>query len=287
MFKFYQIFARLQLLSNAVKFTPANGRIGLDIVGDEQAGVANFTVWDNGIGIASEQMPRLFKPFVQLDSALNRQYNGTGLGLALVAQMAEMHGGSITVESKVDHGSRFTITLPWHNENRPDDAALANPQNGAASTNHNELDTPTSITALASPNAGAQLILLAEDREENIFAVCNYLNARGYHVSVARHGGQALDLARAEHPTLILMDIQMPVLDGLEAIRRLRHDHDPAIANIPIIALTALVMPGDRERCLTAGANAYFTKPVNFKQLLATITRFIEPLSKDVGSARN
>ena len=104
------------MLSNAIKFTPEYGKIGLNIIGDPQEQIIHFMVWDTGIGISPEQIPELFKPFVQLDSRLSRQYSGTGLGLVLIQRIAEMHGGSVSVESQVGQGSRFTVSLPWHNE---------------------------------------------------------------------------------------------------------------------------------------------------------------------------
>jgi len=103
----------VNLLSNAVKFTPEGGEIGLEVVGDAEKEVVHFTVWDTGIGISPEEMARLFEPFVQLDSSLSRQHEGTGLGLALVSRLAELHGGSVTVESEVGQGSRFVVSLPW------------------------------------------------------------------------------------------------------------------------------------------------------------------------------
>lgn len=105
------------LLSNAVKFTPAGGKIGIEVIGDEERQLVTFSVWDTGIGIDEKDLPRLFKPFVQIDDSLNRKHAGTGLGLALVARLAEAHGGKITVESNLGKGSRFTVTLPWQPEN--------------------------------------------------------------------------------------------------------------------------------------------------------------------------
>ena len=103
----------VNLLSNAVKFTPEGGEIGLQVLGDVEQQIVHFIVWDTGIGIAQENIGRLFQPFVQLDSSLSRQYAGTGLGLALVRRLAELHGGSVSVESEVGKGSRFTVSLPW------------------------------------------------------------------------------------------------------------------------------------------------------------------------------
>jgi CheY-like chemotaxis protein len=115
------------------------------------------------------------------------------------------------------------------------------------------------------------LILLAEDNEINVETMSDYLRAKGYRLSIARSGREAIERAKADKPDLILMDIQMPDVDGLEATRGIRSMVDSGVARIPIIAVTALAMPGDRERCLKAGANDYFSKPVNFKTLLSAI----------------
>lgn len=247
----------VNLLSNAVKFTPEGGQIGLEMVADEAEQIVHFTVWDTGIGIAPEDMTRLFQPFVQLDSSLARQYAGTGLGLSLVSRMAELHGGGISLESQVGQGSRFTISLPW---TRPDRAAASVEESG-----------PEVSLLLAAPikNGHPYRILLADDNEDNInlFQAC--LQATGYQVTVARNGQEAIDRTQEDKPDLIVMDIQMPEMDGLEATRRLRAD--AALAAIPIITVTALAMPGDRERCLAAGANDYLSKPVRLEKLLKTI----------------
>ncbi|HEX9439579.1 MAG TPA: ATP-binding protein, partial [Roseiflexaceae bacterium] len=146
----------VNLLANAVKFTPEGGTIGLDVVGDAAAQRVHVTVWDTGIGMAADDLPRLFHPFVQLDSRLARQYNGTGLGLALVQRMAVLHGGSVAVESTLGHGSRFTITLPW---------TAAIPESHSAS----ETETTALLGAPDPPRAPpSSIILLAEDDENNI-----------------------------------------------------------------------------------------------------------------------
>jgi CheY-like chemotaxis protein len=247
----------VNLLSNAVKFTPENGQIGLEALADEAEQIVNFTVWDTGIGIAQEDMPRLFQPFVQLDSRLARQYAGTGLGLSLVSRMAELHGGGISVESQVDQGSRFTISLPW---TRPTRAAAVI-----------EESSPEANFSLAAPtkNGRPYRILLVDDNEDNINLFQDYLYSTGYQVTVARNGKEAIARTQEDKPDLILMDIQMPEMDGLEATRRLRAD--VSLAPIPIITVTALAMPGDRERCLAAGANDYLSKPVRLEKLLKTI----------------
>jgi len=346
-------------------------------------------------------MERLFQPFVQLDSSLSRQYTGTGLGLALVRRLTELHGGGVSVESEVGKGSRFTVSLPWRalaEASRPVDEAVRPTHDGAELAELGTLGVPGIHRALIiedSPAAAGQLtrylgklgvetvihprgegavdealkvhpdviildillpdpsgwdvlaqlkaeprtqdipvlivsvvdersrglalgaaeylvkpisrqqlrqalsrilppgaeeatalvvapdqagtpaeqalILLAEDNEESINTIQDYLLAKGYRVVVARDGVEAIERAREERPELIVMDIQMPGMDGLEATRRLRAEAAQSVATVPIIALTALAMPGDRERCLAAGANEYLSKPVSLKGLVQVI----------------
>jgi PAS domain S-box-containing protein len=258
----------VNLLSNAVKFTPAGGQVGLEVVGDVERGRVDLSVWDTGIGIAPEDVKRLFQPFVQLDSSLSRQYAGTGLGLALVRQLTDLHGGSVSVESQVGQGSRFTVSLPWHETSRR--ARVDKDQAGQAA----EKPGPP------IKSSGQRVtILLAEDNETNLGVMSDYVSAMGYRVVVARDGHEAIRRAREEKPDVILMDIQMPGLDGLEAIRRIRTE--VGLVKTPIIALTALTMPGDRERCLEAGANDYLGKPVGARNLLSAIEAQLAPHERE------
>jgi PAS domain S-box-containing protein len=400
----------VNLLSNAVKFTPEGGAVGLEVVGDAEREVVHFTVWDTGIGISPEEIERLFQPFVQLDSSLSRQYTGTGLGLALVRRLTELHGGGVSVESEVGKGSRFTVSLPWREpvlstssgrglskacpepsrrveglveavepaesgtpgvpaiqraliiedspaaagqltrylselgvetvihprgEGAVDEALKVHPdvvildillpdpsgwdvlaqlkaephmqdipvlivsvvdersrglalgaseylvkpisrqqlQRALSQIVPQRVEEPTPLVATADQESEAErpLILLAEDNEESINTIQDYLLVKGYRVVVARDGAEAIERAREERPELIVMDIQMPGLDGLEATRRLRAEAAQSVATVPIIALTALAMPGDRERCLAAGANEYLSKPVSLKGLVQVI----------------
>ncbi len=257
----------VNLLDNAVKFTPEGGAIGLEVQADEEREAVHFTVWDTGIGISPENMGRLFKPFVQLDSRLSREYSGTGLGLVLVQRMAELHGGSVTVESEVGKGSCFTVSLPWRL------VRTEAVEERAGEAMEEEMEPPT---GMAGPS-GIR-ILLAEDNEDNIYLISDYLKHRGYQVIVARDGAEAVERALETRPHLILMDIQMPRVDGLEAIRRIRLHQE--LIEVPIIALTALVMPGDRERCLEAGANDYLSKPVGLKGLVHIIEKHLSAVEE-------
>lgn len=257
-----QIF--INLLGNAVKFTPEGGTIGLEFYGDAARHTVQFVIWDTGIGIAQEDIQRLFQPFVQLDSRLARQFEGSGLGLALVSQLTELHGGGVTVASEANAGSRFTITLPWQQHNGTVERfQLA----------QTELSPPTAPANQFPRGGSATTVLIAEDNQDNVTTIVDYLYAKGYNIVVAHNGVDVIKQAELVQPDIILMDIQMPEMDGLEAIQRLRAITD--FATTPILALTALVMPGDRERCFAAGANAYLSKPVSLKQLVTLIDEHV------------
>lgn len=376
-----QVF--INLLNNAIKFTPEGGSVRLEV--QLEGADLVISVIDTGIGIAPDDVSRLFKPFVQVDSKLNRQYNGSGLGLALVRRLVELHDGTVGVTSEVGKGSCFTVKLPYRQSSTLElSYSTAFPQCSLSPENTKVLiieDTPTAaqqvqryldeigmesvvypqgegaiaqilshkpglvildiqlphrsgwevlkqikthletqnipviivsvvdersrglelgaieylikpinrqqlhqlinqlrqpFTAATSPenitveevspaNKQSPLILIAEDNDANVDTISNYLESRGYRLLVAQNGQEAIDLAKIHVPDLILMDIQMPQMDGLEATRLIRADQD--LADIPIIALTGLAMPSDREKCLEAGANEYLAKPVRLKEL--------------------
>jgi PAS domain S-box-containing protein len=245
----------VNLLSNAVKFTPQGGKIGLDVVGDRVKREVRFAVWDTGIGISPADQTRLFQPFLQLDSGLSRHYEGTGLGLVLVKRLTEMHGGALHIESEVGKGSRFTVVLPWiENDSRSDEAE------------DSSQPVAVSVSCSAPHEPGATpLILIVDDNTFSVRGLKDYLVFKGYCVELAADGETAIDRAEGLHPDLIFMDIQMPGMDGLEAIRRIRLV--PGLSAIPIVALTALAMPGDRDRTLEAGATEYVSKPASLDQL--------------------
>jgi CheY-like chemotaxis protein len=254
--------ALVNLLGNAVKFTPSGGSVTLEIdylppVSGEAEPRLAFRVKDTGIGIAEADQESLFQPFVQIDSALNRQYEGTGLGLALVKRLAELHNGGVTLESQVGLGSCFTIWLP---------APIV-----AGSLE--ELPPIALRETLIARNGRPPLILVAEDNAANALSIQHYLEGKGFTVLLAENGQVALDLVASKRPDCIVMDIQMPVLDGLETTRRLRQN--PDFQTLPIIALSALVMEGDRKQCLAAGANKYLSKPVKLRDLVSQIQHLL------------
>src|SRR5258706_10223262 len=258
--RFKQIL--VNLLNNAVKFTPENGNVTLGVGADAAQNQIRFSVTDTGIGITSEDLQRLFDPFMQLDSSLSRQYDGSGLGLALVRKLTEMHGGNVEVESNVGKGSRFTVVLQW--DKKVGTRQMINDSNANVSGSGKEKNVEAAKDSEMSAVDGRKIIL-AEDNETNVMMVKDYLEHRGHKVIVAHNGLEVLAKVEEIPPDLILMDIQMPQMDGIEAIRRLRAD--TRFRSTPIIAVTAFAMRGDRERCLEAGATDYLSNPISLKIL--------------------
>ncbi len=261
----------LNLLTNAVKFTPAGGTVTLTVslVPQErhtvQPAYLRIAIADTGIGIAPENIPKLFHPFVQIDGALNRQQTGTGLGLALVKQIVELHGGQVEMTSKLEEGSCFTVLLPYGPQAVPTPHAA---NSSVSSKVDFFIPDASDLTSTQSP-----LILIAEDNLANVTTLSSYLEAKGYRLLIAHNGQEAIDLAISHHPNVILMDVQMPGVDGLEAMKKIRQQE--RLHEIPIIALTALAMKGDEERCLAAGADYYLSKPIKLKQLSSLIQELL------------
>ena len=254
----------INLLSNAVKFTPIGGKVGVDVGLSTDESSIEFAVWDTGVGIEEADRSRLFEPFVQLDGSLSRQYEGTGLGLALVYRMTRLLDGQVSVESEVGYGSRFTIALPWTPaDERVGDRTELQLRRGAQKADVEQ----------AKPEDRRPLILLAEDNTTTVTLISSYLVAKGYQVLVAGNGEEVLAAAHDHKPDLILMDVQMPILDGLQTTRRLRETNGD-LRHVPIVALTAQAMPGDRERCLAAGVDDYLSKPIRLAELLQRIHHY-------------
>jgi len=248
----------VNLLTNAVKFTPNHGGVKLEVQTDTSAGVIRFSITDNGIGISAENISKLFKPFVQLDSSLSRSHQGTGLGLSLVRKLVELHGGSVEVQSEVGVGSCFTFVIPLReahvsNESRP-------------------VDSKNEANVSIQPH-GTE-VLLVDDDEVNAMVISDYLESFGHHVVYASGGQQMFSKLEETRPDIILMDIQMPNVNGLELSQRLRSD--PRFDTVPIIAITALAMSGDRERCLEAGINDYLSKPLSLEKLRSMMEELLK-----------
>ena len=254
------------LLDNAVKFTE-KGRVSLHVAvvqEDPSCVVLRFVVSDTGVGIPADRIDNLFEQFTQLDQDGSRQSpGGTGLGLAISRQLAEMMGGSIRAESRVDVGSRFWVTIPLQ---RPEESRAAWERSGGA-------DASPEL-----PLAGLRddlRILLAEDNIVNQTVAMGMLGKIGVDASVVQNGREVLEALALESYDLVLMDVQMPEMDGLEATRRVRDGTAGSVNHeVPIIAMTAHAMKGDRERCLAAGMNDYLSKPVALETLAAVISRW-------------
>lgn len=239
------------LLSNAIKFTPSGGRVSLDIHATPDS--ISISVSDTGIGIASEKLSLLFHPFVQIESGLDRRYTGTGLGLAIVKRFTDLMNGSLSVESMPHVGSRFTISLP-SSASHPNLTQPSRPP-----------QTPTTITP--DPSSSPIRVLVAEDNDLNRSILSTYLSTRGFIVVAVTNGTEALRQHFDSPFDVVILDIQMPEIDGLEVSRRIRAAADPDIATVPILAVTALVMPGDREKCLSVGITEYISKPLGLAEL--------------------
>ncbi|MDB5734712.1 MAG: multi-sensor hybrid histidine kinase, partial [Alphaproteobacteria bacterium] len=259
----------LNLVGNAIKFTEA-GTVSLRVTSDANALVPaalRFTVSDTGIGIADEKLDRVFERFTQADSSTTRRFGGSGLGLTISRRLVELMGGRIGVESEVGKGSVFSFSVPF------------------------EIWTDASRRAVAPAGIDAQAplpalrILLVEDSPDNRTIALAYVEDTPYQMDIAENGAIALDMFKVGRYDLVLMDRQMPVMDGLTATRSIRaweqgNDKLPT----PIIALTASALKGDREMCLAAGCTAFLTKPIKQDVLLQAIkehSRVAEAATQD------
>ncbi len=249
----------LNLLSNALKFSEPGSQVGVEASVSND--MINLSVWDHGIGITEEDQNLLFQPFQQIDNSLSRNHEGTGLGLALTNQFAHLHGGYVTCESRLGEGSRFTIILP---DSRP---------SPTIARNNSPLPEPSILTQSDAGVRTDALILIVEDDHSNATFLQDAIEHWGYQVYRASGGLEALTWLTNHSPDLILMDVSLPDLDGLAVTRQLKLN--PNRMHIPIVAMTALVMVGDRERCLAAGMQDYISKPTNSDRLAAILERYL------------
>jgi PAS domain S-box-containing protein len=274
--------ALINLLSNAIKFTPSGGEVEFVVAVNDATQELEFQVHDTGIGIAPEDISRLFQPFIQIDSSLSRQYSGTGLGLTLVKRIVNLHDGRVKVQSVENQGSCFTVCLPLARVAINADVPLVLPSCPPQNVDHNVVINVDHCDQPLQPllplvnhwvDQTAPLLLLAEDNPMNVEVVADYLHMHGYAVKVAENGLMALELAMRHRPDLILMDMQMPKMDGFTAMQKLRLQAEFKLT--PIVALTALTMPGDADKCLAAGANTYLSKPIRLKELTGLIQHLL------------
>jgi CheY-like chemotaxis protein/HPt (histidine-containing phosphotransfer) domain-containing protein len=246
----------MNLLGNAIKFTES-GEVALRVTPDGAPpvpGALRFTISDTGIGIPDEKLGAVFERFTQADSSTTRRYGGSGLGLTISKRLVELMGGRIWVESGVGKGSAFSFVVPleiWAGATRRAAAPV-----GA--------DAQASLPALR--------ILLVEDSPDNRAITVAYLQDTPYRVEIAENGAIAYEKFTAGHYDLVLMDRQMPVMDGLTATRAIREwEQANQRPPTPIIALTASALKGDQEKCMAAGCTAYLSKPIKEEVLLQAI----------------
>jgi signal transduction histidine kinase/CheY-like chemotaxis protein len=239
--KFKQVI--YNLLSNAIKFTPDNGSIFVDAKIREKGGDLLVTVTDSGVGIAAEHLDKIWTEFYMVQGEHQKQ-KGTGLGLALVRKLVELHGGQIEVFSEEGKGSTFTFTMPMQAGRVKDEQQLL-----------------------------SKLILVVDDNPSNLELTRMILSSGGYRVEVATDGQEGVLKAKELKPSLVLMDIQLPGIDGLAATRALKAD--PDTSDIKIVALTANAMKGAREEALLAGCAGYITKPIDVRRFVRDVTELL------------
>jgi signal transduction histidine kinase/response regulator RpfG family c-di-GMP phosphodiesterase len=269
------------LLSNAVKFTPADGTITVTLKTQEH--YCALTVQDTGIGIREDQLPQLFERFQQADGSANRRYEGSGLGLALVKELVHLHHGKVTVTSTYGEGTTFSVLVPHGRGHLPAEQVVEAPVNleksravvELADVDAGEMRTSPVIldeVTTTAESATAQ-ILVVDDNPDLRSYVSHVLQHRGYHVRTAANGETALELVETHTPDLILTDLMMPGLSGLDVIQRLRNDE--RFHSTPIILLTAKVDDETRISGVEQGADAYLGKPFNDRELLAEVRNLL------------
>jgi PAS domain S-box-containing protein len=242
-------------LSNAIKFTPDGGRVEVRI-GPEGPGSFRIDVTDTGPGIAAADLKRLFVEFQQLDNSASKKHQGTGLGLALTKRLVEAHGGYVAVRSAVGLGTTFSAILP---------RVMAVRESDDAKPALVEALPPTRVEASIVAAGPPEPILIVDDNPQNLELARALLSARGYDVRTVADAEAALNLLTSFTPRLILVDIQLPGMDGLELTRRLKAD--PARRGIVIIAVTAYAMKGDDQKAFAAGCDGYVSKPIDIDAL--------------------
>jgi signal transduction histidine kinase/DNA-binding response OmpR family regulator/CHASE3 domain sensor protein len=239
------------LLSNAVKFTPDGG--GVLLSAHRVNDMLEIIVTDTGIGIAPEDQARLFEPFTQIDSTLSRQYQGTGLGLVMVKRLAELHGGSVELESEAGKGSRFLVRIPWrkveNDTSKPAGLEMPYPQN-------------PSTAPLADKLSEAPTVLVIEDELSAAKLITHHLESEGLRVTNMATGEQALEWLEHNRPDLITLDLMLPGMDGWEVLSRIKQI--PQLATVPVVIISTLA---DGKRGIALGASQMLQKPVSYEEL--------------------
>ncbi|MCX6678301.1 MAG: PAS domain S-box protein [Methanothrix sp.] len=276
----------VNLGANAVKFT-AIGKIviraDLDSE-DERNATLRFSVSDTGIGIPADRQVILFTPFTQADGSTKRKYGGTGLGLAISKQLAELMGGQIGVESKEGKGSTFWFTAVFEKQNARSESVNGENEGFKVQvvgqhdgSSEGAAECSAAWASISEKGRRKIRILVAEDNPVNQKVAQAMLRKMGLQGDVVANGQEAVDVLQTIPYDLVLMDCQMPEMDGFEAARCIRHDESSALnPRIPIIAMTALAMQGDRERCIEAGMSDFIAKPVQQRELAKMLARWLD-----------
>lgn len=253
------------IIGNAAKFTPSHGAIILDVsVNKIEGSIAEikFSICDTGIGITEDKLNIIFDPFSQADGTITKKFGGTGLGLTISNMLVEMMGGSLSVVSVPDIGTRFFFTLPAQIcSDALTQTNVSTDENIFAFDNHNQ-----------APN-----VLLVEDNKTNQFLIERMLKKKNFKIDIANNGQEALQILDSTKFDLILMDCQMPIMDGFTATRLIREREQGTTFHIPIIALTAFVMKEDKEKCMASGMDYFVSKPIEKNKLFEAINNALSP----------
>jgi len=256
----------INLSNNAVKFTNNGGKIGIQIIqkedNEEEHVTLHFSVSDTGIGLSQEQQKKLFQSFTQADASTTRQYGGTGLGLAISSQLVQLMNGEIWVESEEGKGSTFHFTVQVNKEEEQ--------SHQSADINDPHQSSLDEITAQLKGSK----VLLVEDNELNQELATELLRIKGVSVKAAYNGQEALNLLKQDEFDGVLMDCQMPVMDGYEATKQIRQQIK--YKDLPIIAMTANAMKHDIEKALACGMNDHIAKPINPDVMFQTMAKWIK-----------
>lgn len=268
----------VNLLSNAIKFTE-KGSVSLKATQTNESNhpIINISISDTGIGIPKTEFDRVFSSFYQVDGSVSRSHGGTGLGLAISKKMIELMGGQILLQSTPGQGSTFTISLPLTNQGAENEDNVVKESQPQESQESQEIAEHSTVKNEPEKNIK---IIVVEDNEINAELLLIQLGELGYSADTAKDGQVFLDMMKKNHYDLVLMDCQMPVLNGYDATKQHRKTESPD-SHIPIIAVTANAMAGDKEKCIASGMDDYITKPVNTATLEKVIHHWSAPINNE------
>ncbi|MBP1908653.1 response regulator [Methanolobus bombayensis] len=263
------------LIGNAIKFTPDGGEVNIDISMKDQ--ILLIGIHDNGIGIPKEDQNKLFQPFVQLDSASNRKFEGTGLGLALVKNLLELHGGTIEVDSEQGKGSTFYLKVPLNLKDKDLNAKIAAMDDDKGEIQTSIISTADNLTIIKPEGSDGTepLILVVEDDPNSSELLSFMLNEAGFRVILAEDGAEALEIAKDVNPFAITLDLNLPGMDGTQILENLKKDN--CTSSIPVMVLSSL---GEKDVGMVVGVVDHLTKPVDSNRLMDVLSNLVEKSGK-------